>query len=224
MHKEQHQILKQLEEDHGYKGIGKGTKVRYLLSGIKTNKLNTVKGQILGDPSLQTDFDRCVNLFKAYLKQVANYPSQTINVSRVAVREDNDNKPKARRDKGGKWVKNPKDRNRNEARKRKADKMGEEDIKDRYYTPQECAALSPIQRSKLHKLQENRSTRQAVATLTELKAKIAELKAARETTKDIDTSDKPASNHKIRLYSANRRDNDKRFTLGPSQYPTSLHP
>jgi hypothetical protein len=65
--------------------------------------------------------------------------------------------------------------------------MGEEDIKDRYYTPQEYAALSPIHQSKLHKLQETRSTRQAAATLTELKAEIAELKAA-------NTSDKPATN------------------------------
>jgi hypothetical protein len=56
IHKEQHQILEQLEEDHGYKGIDEGTKVRYLLSGIKTDKLNTFEGQILGDPSLQTDF------------------------------------------------------------------------------------------------------------------------------------------------------------------------
>jgi hypothetical protein len=168
--------------------------VRYLLSGIKTDKLNTIKGQILGDPSLQTGFNRCVNLFKAYLEQVANDRSQTFNVSRVAVRQDGDQKPKARRDKGGKWVKNPKDRNRNEPRKQKADKMAEDNIKDRYYTPQEYAALSPIQRSKLHKLRENRSTRQAAATLTELKAKIAELKAARETNKDTDTSDKPASN------------------------------
>jgi hypothetical protein len=194
IHKEQHQILEQLEEDHGYKGIDEGTKVHYLLSGIKTNKLNTIKGQILGDPSLQTNFDRCDNLFKAYLEQVANDRSQTFNVSRVAVREDNDKKPKSRRDKGGKWVKNPKDRNCNEARKQKADKMGEEDIKDRYYTPQEYATLSPIQQSKLHKLQENRLTRQGAATLTKLKAKIAELKAACETAKDIDTSDKPASN------------------------------
>jgi hypothetical protein len=51
-------------------------------------------------------------------------------VSRVALRENDDKKPKARRDKGGKWVKNPKDRNSNKARKRKADKMGEEYIKD----------------------------------------------------------------------------------------------
>jgi Lon protease-like protein len=134
---------------------------------------------------------------------VANDRSQTFNVSRVAVREDDNKKPKARCDKGGKWVKNPKDRNRKvrvrvrvtlTAWKRKADEMGEEDIKDRYYTPQEYAALSPIQQSKLHKLRENHSTRQAAATLTELKAEIAELKAACETTKDIDTLDKPASN------------------------------
>jgi hypothetical protein len=51
-------------------------------------------------------------------------------VSRVAVREDNYKKLKARQDKGGKWFENPKDRNRNKARTHKANKMGEEDIKD----------------------------------------------------------------------------------------------
>ena len=102
LHKEQHQILQQLEDDHGYKGVDEGTKVRYLLAGIKTDKLNTIKGQILGDPTLQRDFDHCVNLFKAFLEQVSNDRTQTFNVSRV---DTQDGKPKGRGPfKSKKWV------------------------------------------------------------------------------------------------------------------------
>ena len=43
VHKEQHQILQQLKDDHGYKGLDEGTKVRHLLAGIKADKLNTIK-------------------------------------------------------------------------------------------------------------------------------------------------------------------------------------
>jgi hypothetical protein len=86
------------------------------------------------------------------------------------------------------------DRNCNGANKCKADEMNDDDIKDQYYTSQENAALSPIQRSKLHNLCENHSTGQAAASLTELTAEIAELKAAQDATKDNDTLDKPATN------------------------------
>ena len=68
LHKEQHQILQQLELDHGYKGIDDGTKVQFLLDGIKSEKLNTVKAQIFSSSDLQTDFDRCVDLFKSFLE------------------------------------------------------------------------------------------------------------------------------------------------------------
>jgi hypothetical protein len=63
-HKEQHQILEQLETDYGYSGMDDGSKVRHLIAGIQTNTLYTIKGQILGDPNLQCDFDGCVNLFR----------------------------------------------------------------------------------------------------------------------------------------------------------------
>jgi hypothetical protein len=87
-HKEQHQILEQLEMDYGYRGMDEGSKVRHLISGIQTDKLSTIKGQILGDPALQRDFDGCVNLFKAYLEQVANDRRQTFNVSCVGTNDD----------------------------------------------------------------------------------------------------------------------------------------
>ena len=45
MHQDQHTILQGLVE-HGYAGIDEHSKVHHLLDGIKTNKLDTAKGQI----------------------------------------------------------------------------------------------------------------------------------------------------------------------------------
>ena len=65
---EQHSILKGLT-DHGHCGIDYGSEVRFLLAGIKTPSLDSVKTQILSNPDLGTNFHRCVNLFKDFIKQ-----------------------------------------------------------------------------------------------------------------------------------------------------------
>ena len=90
--------------------------------------MNTVKAQILGDPSLQTNFDRCVNLFKSFLEQVSNDRTQTFNVSRVGTQEGNRG---GKANKKGKWVKL---KNKNK-RKREGDEDGDNkgEITDRYY-------------------------------------------------------------------------------------------
>jgi hypothetical protein len=41
------------------------------LAAIKTSTLDPVKSQILANPELGTDFHRCVNLFKDFIKQSA---------------------------------------------------------------------------------------------------------------------------------------------------------
>jgi hypothetical protein len=66
--KEQHNILEGLTQ-YGYSGIDEGTKVRVLLEGIKIDKLDSVKTQIMSNPALQRDFDRCVTLFSDFIKQ-----------------------------------------------------------------------------------------------------------------------------------------------------------
>ena len=151
LHKEQHQILQQLEDDHQYKGIDEGSKVRFLLAGIKTDKLNTIKAQILGDPSLQTDFDRCVNLFKAFLKQVTNDRTQTFNVSRVDTKDEGkgrNNRGKGPR--GKKWVKvKGKEEGKDKDNKRKFE---DDEITDRYYSAKEYNSMMAGQRAKVQKL------------------------------------------------------------------------
>ena len=49
MHQDQHTILQGLVE-HGYAGIDKRSKVHHLLDGVKTNELDTAKGQIWASP------------------------------------------------------------------------------------------------------------------------------------------------------------------------------
>ena len=51
MHIEQHTILEGLV-CHGYLGIDARSKVRYLLDGIRTTELDSVKTQVLSSPAL----------------------------------------------------------------------------------------------------------------------------------------------------------------------------
>ena len=66
----QNSILKGLT-DHGHCGIGAGLEVGFLLARIKTPSLDSVKTQILANPDIGTNFHRCVNLFKDFIKQLA---------------------------------------------------------------------------------------------------------------------------------------------------------
>lgn len=73
VHTEQHQILQSLEE-HGYKGIDARSKVRFLTDGIKSTKHDTIKATILASAEYQGDFDKCVTLYKDYIKQSEMQP------------------------------------------------------------------------------------------------------------------------------------------------------
>jgi uncharacterized membrane protein YgcG len=72
LHVEQFNILDSLRK-HGYSGIDPGTRVRYLLAGIKTTKLESVTATILASPAVyQVDFDKCVTLITDFIKQSPN--------------------------------------------------------------------------------------------------------------------------------------------------------
>ena len=70
MQVEQHEILNGLTK-YGYSGIDDGSKVRYLLGGIKTKDLDPVKVQIMASPGLREDYEGCVNLHQDYIAQHA---------------------------------------------------------------------------------------------------------------------------------------------------------
>ena len=96
VHQEQHTILEGLMQ-HGHAGIDERSKTQYLMSGIKTNALDSVKTQILADTGLLNTFPHCVVLYKDYITQ--NNANRNPDLSILAVRIEReggkDNKCKA---------------------------------------------------------------------------------------------------------------------------------
>jgi hypothetical protein len=84
LHKQQHSILDGLVM-HGYAGIDQRSKVRHLVDGIKTNKLDTIKGQILASAKLSSSFNRSVTLLQDFICQQAKTKSySTLTISEVS--------------------------------------------------------------------------------------------------------------------------------------------
>ena len=86
LQKEQHTTLHRLEE-HGYAGIDDRSKVRWLMDGIKTDALDSVKTNIMSNVALRSDFDGCVTLFKDFISQKNSSINPNINVSQVTTSE-----------------------------------------------------------------------------------------------------------------------------------------
>jgi hypothetical protein len=78
-HAEKHAVLNGLT-DYGYSGIDNGTKVRKLMSGIKTDALDTVKYAVLESPVLSTNYPDGVTLYGDFIKQ-QKIESASMNVS-----------------------------------------------------------------------------------------------------------------------------------------------
>ena len=116
MHQDQHTILQSLVQ-HGYAGIDERSKVRHLLDGIKTNELDTAKGQIWASPALQNNFDDCVTLFQDFINNRRTATTRTSTIAMVGT--------KRTREDGGVTDAEP---------NMSAD--------DRYYTGKEYASLS----------------------------------------------------------------------------------
>lgn len=120
MHKQQHSIMEGLVE-HGYTGIDPRSKVRYLLDGIKTDRLDSVKTRIMSaDASLRNDFDACVTLYQDFIKQTASKTKGNPNVNISELKTQKEGKRK----------------------------RGDE-AEDRYYTKAEYESLSPAQKKDL---------------------------------------------------------------------------
>lgn len=68
VHTDQHAVLEGLTQ-YGYSGIDERSKVRHLISGIKVEKLDSVKTRIMSDAALRNDFLACVNLYQDFIEQ-----------------------------------------------------------------------------------------------------------------------------------------------------------
>jgi hypothetical protein len=84
LHVEQHAVLEDLVE-YGYSGIDEGSKVRYLVRGVRTQALDTVKANILASPVLRNDFTAAAGLFKDFIEQMkSNQPDRDITIAGIA--------------------------------------------------------------------------------------------------------------------------------------------
>ncbi len=80
IHIEQHTILDGLKEQ-GYTGIDPRSKVRYLMNGIKTTALDSVKTRILTEDGLRSNFDRCVCLYSDFIKASNTHTLKTAGIA-----------------------------------------------------------------------------------------------------------------------------------------------
>jgi len=87
MHLRQHLILEALVV-YRYTGIDAGSKVRYLLNGIKCAALDVVRTRIMSDEDLRQDFARCVTLFKNFVKQSAQTMQAQLGIAALSVTPD----------------------------------------------------------------------------------------------------------------------------------------
>ena len=126
---------------NSYAAMDETSRVRKLINGIKTDKLDTVKTRIMSDPEIMKDFDRVTSLFKDFIAQrkslLGPSSSQIAGVST------------------GKQAGNGGEGSRKEKGKRKAQTSGV-DVKDRYYHPTEYAQLSSEEKNQLRELRRKR--------------------------------------------------------------------
>jgi len=93
MHLRQHLILEALMA-HGYVGIDPGSKVRFLLAGIRCSTLYAVKTRIILDEGLRADYARCVTLFKDFVKQTAQTTNVQLGIAAMSVNDNGRGKSK----------------------------------------------------------------------------------------------------------------------------------
>lgn len=90
LHVEQHSILEELVQ-HGYSGIDEGSKVRYLVRGVKMQALDTVKTSILGNSALQNDFTASAALLMYFIEQMKGQNPTDRDITIAATGPDDNN-------------------------------------------------------------------------------------------------------------------------------------
>ena len=160
-HKDQHTILDNLRE-HGYAGIDERSKVRHLLNGIKTDKLDSVKTRIMSDQALRNNFDDCVTLFKDFIAQSSSMKNPTLEISAF---KTNTHADPTRVGKAGAPKRPP----------------SESLVEDRYYTKAEYHKLSAEQKQALFEIRKSRKkpkkNNKEKTTMGKLERKIAALQS-----------------------------------------------
>lgn len=66
LHRQQHSVLEGLVK-HTYAGTDERSKVRHLLDGIKTNKFDVVRNQIITNADYRNNFDMCATFYLDFI-------------------------------------------------------------------------------------------------------------------------------------------------------------
>jgi hypothetical protein len=174
----QFQVLNNLTR-YGYAGIDEASKVHRLNAGIKTDKLDAPKAQIMSSRALQDSFDNSVGLYQDFIAQSRPHGNNAeYNVSGFEGGGGDRGRGRGRgggRD-GGRGAGRGRGRGRGgrDFKRKRHDGGGNGDVQDRQYSPKEYAELSSEQKSQLKTLRDARngdnSTWQAAQLLTRLLA------------------------------------------------------
>ena len=136
-------------EQHGYHGLDAATRVRKLVSGIKTDKLDSCKNQVWSNRDLQTDFEAVVSLFKSAISQ--HKSNNRNNPATIGAVESGERSSGSKRQGQGRGQGQGKG-------SRKKAKVAAADVQDRFYTKEEYNNLTSEQKKALH---EKRKARKA---------------------------------------------------------------
>jgi hypothetical protein len=178
---EQFQVLNNLTR-YGYAGIDEASKVRRLNAGIKTDKLNAPKAQIMSSRALQNNFDDSVGLYQDFIAQSRpTNDNDEFNVSGFEGGGGGDKGRDGGRGRGGGGRGRGRGRGggrgygrgRGGDRKRKHGSGG--DVEDRHYSPAEYVELSSEQKSQLRSLRLAREDKQDTRSAAQLLTKMAAL-------------------------------------------------
>lgn len=138
--------------------VSEQRKVRILLHGIHDSRLQQAKSQVLATPNLKSTFDNAVNFIAQFLDEKRSYTStqkmQPRNVSGVQARYGRGGRYDGRgRGRGrGTSAGRGRGRGRGDGRGRFTRATGT--VSDKYYTPDEWAALTLDQQQKVRELRE----------------------------------------------------------------------
>jgi len=163
---QQHIVLESLVS-YGYSGIDEPTKVQYLLDGVKTDKLETVRTTILSSALLRSNFNSCVTLMQDYIRQdKSNQPRVQVAVVRAG--------RGGGRGRGGRTSGRGSGFNNHDKKKRAAEF---ESVPNRYYTSEEYKELTTPQRNFL-RLQRQKEKEKKEVKVASLSAQVSELTIA----------------------------------------------
>jgi hypothetical protein len=152
IHLDNHQILLDLTE-HGYAGIDEHSKVRHLLQGIKSTKMDSVKTAILASDTLRSDFGACVSLYKDFMTQNEGLAGgDNRNISQLSIRGGGGGGGGGGKSKGKGKGKGRSKRTRDDA----LEDVASVPCDDRYYTKEEYKGLSVGNKKWLMEKRDNR--------------------------------------------------------------------